>query len=132
MSPGKYGDPRVEATGEALRFYTALRIDISKSLDKDSGGVYGIKVKTKISKSKVGCPFGEGEYYIEFGKGIVRNYEILSLAEEYKIVTRSGAFYSYGDSKIGQGFDKTLEFLNDNPELCADIESKLMDKLKED
>jgi recombination protein RecA len=131
MSPGKYGDPRVEATGEALKFYTALKIEISKSLDKDGDGVYGIQVKAKITKSKVSAPYGTASYYVEFGKGIQRIDEIIDLAIEHKIIKSATGHYSYNEEKLCHGFDKLKQLFIDNSEFATDVECKVLEKLKE-
>lgn len=131
MSPGKYGDPRVEATGEALKFYTALKIELSKSLDKDGDGVYGIQVKAKITKSKVGKPYGESLYYVEFGKGIQRLDEIIELAVEYKLIEkRAGGHYFQGETKLAHGADNLKQFFIDNEEFSTQMEIDVMSKLK--
>lgn len=131
MSPGKYGDPRVEATGEALKFYTALKIEISKSLDKDGDGVYGIQVKAKITKSKVGIPYGECTYYVEFGKGIQRLDEIIEIAVEHKLIEkRTGGHYFRGETKLAHGSDNLKQLFVDNIEFASEIEVLVMDKLK--
>lgn len=128
---GGYGNPFIEVSGEAMKYYTALKIEITKSLDKDSDGVYGLDVKAKITKSKVGIAHKEAAYYVEFGKGIQRVNEVLTLAEEAGMFEKSGSHYSYKGTKLGNGFDNVLQVLKDNVELSAEIEQILMDKLKQ-
>lgn len=127
---GGYGNPYIECAGEAMKYYTALKIEITKSLDKDSDGVHGLDVKAKITKSKVSIAHKEAAYYVEFGKGIQRVNEIAELAEEYSIVTKAGNTYSYNDAKLAVGADSYLTFLKDNPELTVEIESKVLHALK--
>lgn len=129
ISPGAYGNPFIEVGGEALKYYTSLKIELTKSLDKDTGGVYGIQVKAKITKSKVGNPYGTAEYYVEFGKGIQRVQEIIDLGIEYGFIERGGAWYTIAETKV-QGEDKVKEFLLDNPEYCKELENKILEKLK--
>ena len=132
MNPGGYGNPFIEPGGEAWKYLQALKIEISKSLDKDTDGVYGIMVKGKITKSKIGTPWKEFEYYVEFGKGISRNKEIFDIAIEKNIIQKTGGWFLLPDmeGKI-QGEDKVIKHLDDNPEYTAKIESLLFLKPKE-
>lgn len=125
MNPGGYGNPFIEPAGEAWKYLQALKIEISKSLDKDTDGVYGIHVKGKITKSKVCTPYKEFQYYVEFGKGIQRTQEIFDLASQVGLITKAGAWYSLPEleDKL-QGEDKVLEFLNDNPEYKQKLEER--------
>jgi recombination protein RecA len=127
---GGYGNPYIECAGEAMKYYTALKIEITKSLDKDGNGVHGLDVKAKITKSKVSIAHKEATYYVEFGKGIQRINEVAELAEEYKIVTKVGNTYSYGEAKLTVGADNYLQFLKDNPELSLEIEQKVLEAIK--
>lgn len=129
MNPGGYGNPFIEPAGEAMKYLQALKIEISKSLDKDTDGVYGIIVKGKITKSKVCIPFKECEYYVEFGKGIMKSYEVISLAIEQEIIVKTGNTYSYKDSKLGVGMTQLEQFFNDNPEFLLEIETLVLEKL---
>lgn len=131
MSPGKYGNPYIEAAGEAMRYYTALKIELSAAPAKDEGEIVGLDVKAKVTKSKIGNPFGEGNYYVLFGKGIQRVNEILILAEELKILTKTGSWYLDGETKYANGYDAMLEFMKTNPEFSEDIENRVMQKLIE-
>ena len=126
---GGYGNPFIEVSGEAMKYYTALKIEITKSLDKDSDGVYGLDVKAKITKSKVSIAHKEATYYVEFGKGIQRVNEILTLAEELKVLSKTGSWYVDGENKMSNGYEAMLQFLKDNPEYARDIEDRVMQKL---
>lgn len=126
MNPSGYGNPYIEPAGEAMKYLQALKIEISKSLDKDTNGVYGIVVKGKITKSKVCVPWKEFEYYVEFGKGIVRSYEIINLAIEEGIITKTGNTYSWKDNKLGVGMGQLETFLEDNPEVMEEIKEELL------
>ncbi len=133
VSPGAYGNPYIDAAGEALKYYISLKIEISKKLDKDADGVYGLDIVAKITKSKVGIPHKEATYYIEFGKGIVRMYEILDLAEEHKVIKKTGSWYlsEDGESKLANGREAMLLFLADNSEYYTDLECRVLEKLKQ-
>lgn len=126
ISPGKYGNPFVEAGGEALKYYTALKIELSKSLDKDEDGKYGIYVKAEVTKSKIGIPYGKCQYYIEFGKGIIRVREIFEIAVEAGIIEKGGSWFTLPgiETKI-QGEDKVIQYLIDNPNFTKTIEANL-------
>jgi recombination protein RecA len=123
---GGYGNPYIECAGEAMKYYTALKIEITKSLDKDSDGVYGLDVKAKITKSKVSIPHKEAAYYVEFGKGIQRQNELVELADELKVFQKAGSHYSYGEQKLANGYDAMVQFLKDNEEFSNEIEQKVM------
>lgn len=126
VSPGAYGNPYIDAAGEALKYYIALKIEITKALDKDADGVYGLDIKAKITKSKVSIPYKEALLYIEFGKGIQRVNEVVELAEEYKLFDKSGSHYSYKGSKIANGKDALLQFCKDNEEFAIELETEVM------
>ena len=130
MNPGGYGNPYIEPAGEAMKYSQALKIEISKSLDKDTDGVYGIIVKGKITKSKVCIPFKEFEYYVEFGKGIIQSYEVINTAIELGIITKTGNTYSWKDSKLGVGQGQLEQFLKDNPEVLEEIKKEVLNKLE--
>lgn len=130
MSPGKYGNPYVEAAGEAMRYYTALKIELSAAPAKDDGEIVGLDVKAKITKSKIGNPYGEGNYYVLFGKGIQRINEILILAEELGIFTKTGSWYVDGEQKMSNGYDAMLQFMKDNVEYSIDVERRVLEKIE--
>lgn len=130
MNPGGYGNPYIEPAGEAMKYLQALKIEISKSLDKDTGGVYGIIVKGKVTKSKVGIAWREFEYYVEFGKGIKPSYEVINLAVDKEIITKTGNTYSYNSTKLGVGQAQLETCLEDNLELLEEIKIKLINLIK--
>lgn len=126
ISPSGYGNPFIEPAGEALKYLQALKIEISKSLDKDSGEINGIIIKGKITKSKVCAPYGTFEYYLELGKGITPYYEVMNLGVEYEIITKVGNTYSYNGNKIGVGLGQVEIFLKDNPEVQGEIKELIL------
>jgi recombination protein RecA len=130
MNPGGY-NPLVEPGGEAWKYFQHLKIEISKSLDKDkvTKDVYGLIVGGKITKSKVCQPFKTFEYYVEFGKGIISSYEIIELSIEKEIILKIGNTYSWNDCKLGVGMKQLTDFLEDNPEVLEEIKVQLLLKL---
>lgn len=127
MNPGGY-NPLTEPGGESFKYLQSLKIEISKSVDKDSEGAYGIVVKGKITKSKVCVPYKTFSYYIEFGKGIVRENEIFDLAVEKGFIKQGGAWFTLnGDVKL-QGEASVLQFLKDNPEYTQELLTKILNK----
>jgi recombination protein RecA len=126
---GSYGNPYVESGGESLKYYTAMKIELSKSLDKDTDGVHGLVVKAKVTKNKFAVPYLLGEYYVEFGKGIVPDYEITNAAVELEIITKAGNTYSYNETRLGVGQGQLEQFLKDNPELLEEIKQKVIEKI---
>lgn len=125
---GGYGNPYVSAGGESIKYYTALKIELSKSLDKTTDGIQGITVKAKVTKNKFAPPYEMGEYYVEFGKGIVKEYEVIVAATEKEIITKTGNTYFYGEIKLGVGQKQLEEFLESNPELLEEIKQKVLEK----
>ena len=127
-----FGNPETTTGGNALKFYASVRLDIRKSQAvKDGDNVIGNTVKVKVVKNKVAPPFRKAEFQILFGEGISRVGEIVTLAVDFDIIKKSGSWYSYGDTKLGQGDAAVKELLKDNPELCDEIEAKIMEKLAE-
>lgn len=127
-----FGSPETTTGGNALKFYASVRLDIRKSTPvKDGDNVIGNLTKVKVVKNKVAPPFRKAEFEIIYGEGISKIGEILDLSIEYEIIKKSGSWFSYGDSKLAQGRDATLALLKDNPELCEELEAKVMEKLKE-
>jgi len=127
MNPSGYGNPYIEPAGEAMKYLQALKIEISKSLDKDSNKeVFGTIVKGKITKSKVCKPYGEFEYYLELGKGIMPYYEIMNLSIDNEIITKTGNTYSWKELKLGVGQKQLEDFLQDNPEVLEEIKKELL------
>ena len=127
-----FGSPEITTGGNALKFYSSVRLDIRKNgpTIKDGDIAIGNKVKVKVVKNKVAPPFRFAEFEITFGEGISRIGEIVDLSEQFDIIKKSGSWYSYGDSKLGQGRDAVKALLTDNPELCDELEAKIMEKLK--
>lgn len=127
-----FGNPETTTGGNALKFYASIRVDIRKSgaaiKDKD-GNLVGNHVKVKVVKNKLAPPFREAEFDIVFGKGISKSGEIVDLGSEHEIIQKSGAWYSYNGAKIAQGRDAAKQFIEDNPEVGLEIESKIKEKL---
>jgi len=125
-----FGSPITTNGGNALKFYAHIRLEVSKSIIKDAEGERtGNKTTVKVVKNKVASPYKIAEFDIDWGIGINRNKEILLLAIEHDIVKKSGSWYSYGESKLGQGENGVLKLFGDNPDFCKEIEDKLMAKI---
>ena len=125
-----YGSPEVTTGGKALKFYSSVRIDIRKSdTIKDGAEVIGNRTKARIVKNKVAPPFKVAEFDILFGKGISLAGCVLDVATDMGLVEKSGSWYSYNDEKIGQGRDKTLDYLNKNPDVFNEINEKVREKV---
>ena len=126
-----FGSPETTTGGNALKFYASVRLDIRKTQSvKDGDTILGNQVKVKVVKNKVAPPFRKAEFEITFGEGISKVGEIVDLGVEYGIITKSGSWFSYGDSRLAQGRDATKALLKDNPELCEELEAKIMEKLR--
>jgi len=128
-----FGSPETTTGGNALKFYASVRIDVRKANApiKDGETAIGSQVKVKVVKNKVAPPFRKAEFEIMYGEGISKVGEIVSLGVEYNIIKKSGSWFSYGDTKLGQGDAAVKELLKDNPELCDEIEAKIMAKIAE-
>ncbi len=121
-----FGNPETTTGGNALKFYSSVRIDIRRSTQiKDGDTVMGNRTRVKIVKNKVAPPFAKAEFDIMYGKGISKSGEILDLAVELNLVKKSGAWFSYGDTKLGQGRDAVKSLIEDNPELMDELEEKI-------
>ena len=121
-----FGNPETTPGGKALKFYSSVRLDIRKAdALKDSDGVYGNRTKVKVVKNKLAPPFKTAEFDIIYGEGISKESSVLDLAIANKIISKSGAWYYYGDMRMAQGRDNARLFLKDNSELCDEIEAKL-------
>lgn len=121
-----FGNPEVTTGGRALKFYSSVRMDVRRIESLKQGGeVIGNRVRIKVVKNKIAPPFREAEFDIMFGKGISREGDILDLAAKENIVEKSGAWYAYEGSKIGQGRENAKNFLAANPEICLEIENKV-------
>ena len=122
-----FGNPETTTGGNALKFYSSVRLDIRKvSQIKEGDNVIGSRVKVKVVKNKVAPPFRKAEFEITFGEGISKVGEIVDLGVEYDIIKKSGSWFSYDNTKIGQGRDATKQALLDNPELAEEIEAQIM------
>ncbi len=127
-----FGNPETTTGGNALKFFSSVRIDIRRvSQIKDGDTAIGNRVRVKIVKNKVSPPFRQAEFDIIFGEGISKVGEIIDLATEHNIIQKSGSWYSYESNKIGQGRDSVKQFLLDNPELSKEIETKILEKVRE-
>lgn len=123
-----FGSPETTTGGNALKFYASVRLDIRRIAQiKDSDEVAGNRVKVKIVKNKVAPPFRIAEFDVMFGQGISKVGEIVDLGVEYGIVKKAGSWFSYGDTKLGQGRDSVKQLLLDNPELSDELEGKIRD-----
>jgi len=125
-----FGSPETTTGGNALKFYASVRLDIRRiGSIKKGDDVVGNETKVKVVKNKVAPPFREAIFDILYGQGVSREGEIIDLGVEAKIVEKSGAWYSYGGERIGQGRDNCREYLRENPDLARDIENKVREAL---
>jgi len=129
-----FGNPETTTGGNALKFYASVRIDIRRStqLKNTEGGVLGNKTRVKIVKNKVAPPFKTAEFDIMYGEGISKIGEILDMSVERDIIEKSGSWFSYGGSKLGQGRDSVKSILKDNPELIEELEQKILEQINTD
>ena len=127
-----FGNPETTTGGTALKFYASVRLDIRRSTQIKNGEaeVMGNKTRVKVVKNKVAPPFKTTEFDILYGEGISKIGEIIDLGVNYEIINKSGSWFSYGDSRLGQGRDSVKALLADNPDLMDEIESKIMDTIK--
>ena len=124
-----YGNPETTTGGKALKFYASVRIDVrKKDTLKDGGDIVGNHVVAKIVKNKVAPPFRTAEFDIMYGTGISNTACVLDLAVENGFVQKGGSWYSYNDEKIGQGKDKTIDYLINHPEVLAELDAKVREK----
>ena len=125
-----FGNPETTTGGNALKFYSIVRLDIRRVTSiKDGDNVIGNQVRVKVVKNKVAPPFKKAEFEITFGEGISKIGEIVDLGVEYGIIQKSGSWFSYEGSKLAQGRDATKALLKDNPELCEELEAKIMEAI---
>ncbi|NLI72346.1 MAG: recombinase RecA [Bacteroidales bacterium] len=127
-----FGNPETTTGGNALKFYSSVRLDIRRiSQIKDGDEVKGNQTRVKVVKNKVAPPFRKAEFDIMFGEGISKVGEIIDMGVEYGVIKKSGSWYSYGDSKLGQGRDAVKNVLKENPDLTEELEAKIMEALEE-
>ena len=125
-----FGNPETTTGGNALKFYCSVRIDIRRIGQlKDGTDIVGNRARTKVVKNKMAPPFRQAEFDIVYGEGISKMGEIIDMGVEYKIINKSGSWFSYGDTKLGQGRDAVKKLLLDNPELAEELENKVIDHL---
>ncbi len=128
-----FGNPETTTGGNALKFYASVRLDIRRvSQIKDTDEVSGNRVKVKIVKNKVAPPFRIAEFDIMFGEGISKAGEIIDLGVEYEIIKKAGSWFSYGDTRLGQGRDAVKQLILDNPELMEELEARIRETVTGD
>jgi recombination protein RecA len=121
-----FGNPETTTGGNALKFYASVRLDIRRIGQlKEGVDIYGNRVRIKVVKNKVAPPFRQCEFDILYGQGVSKDGEIVDLASELNIIKKSGSWYSYGETKLGQGRDAVKQLFADNPELAEEIETKI-------
>jgi recombination protein RecA len=125
-----HNSPETTTGGRALKFYSSVRLDVRRieSL-KDGTDVVGNRTRVKVVKNKVAAPFKQAEFDIMYGKGISREGSLIDVGVEQLIVKKSGAWYTYDGDQLGQGKEKAREFLKENPDVAAEIEKKILEKL---
>jgi recombination protein RecA len=125
-----FGSPETTTGGRALKFYSSVRLDVRRieSL-KDGTDVVGNRTRVKVVKNKVAAPFKQAEFDIMYGKGISREGSLIDVGVEQNIIRKSGAWYTYDGDQLGQGKEKAREFLKENPDVAAEIEKKILEKL---
>jgi recombination protein RecA len=125
-----FGSPETQPGGRALKFYSSQRLDIRRiETLKEGTEAVGNRVRVKVVKNKVAPPFRQAEFDIEYGVGISKEGGLIDMALEHDLIQKSGSFFSYGETRLGQGRNNTKEFLRDNPELSAELERKVHEKL---
>ena len=128
-----FGNPETTTGGNALKFYASVRIDIRRMQQiKEGENITGNRVRVKIVKNKVAPPFRKAEFDIVYGEGISKYGEIIDLGVDMNILKKSGSWFSYGDTKLGQGRDAVKALLMDNPELAEELETKIREGLSEE
>jgi len=126
-----FGNPETTTGGNALKFYASIRLDIRRiGQIKDGDEINGNKTRVKVVKNKVAPPFRKAEFDILYGEGISKMGEVIDLGVDYEIIKKSGSWFSYGETKLGQGRDAVKNILLDNPELMDEIQNKIIEKIK--
>ncbi len=126
----RFGNPQTTSGGLALKFYSSVRISLSQIAQiKSKDEIIGGRIRAKVVKNKVGAPFRNGEFDIYYNEGISRHGELVNLGLKEKIVERSGAWYNYGDKKLGQGMEQSKQFLKENPDIAKKIEKEIKEKM---
>ena len=128
-----YGSPEVTTGGRALKFYASVRLDVRRMEHLKNGTeMIGSHTRVKVVKNKVAPPFKEAEFDIMYGEGISRTSELVDLGVKYGIVNKSGAWFSMGDMRLGQGRDAAKQFFKDHPDIADDVQKQIMDKVEEE
>jgi recombination protein RecA len=126
-----FGNPETTTGGNALKFYASVRLDIRRSTQlKDGENVIGNRTRVKVVKNKVAPPFRKTEFDIMYGEGVSKAGEVIDLGVEYGVVKKSGSWFSYGDTKLGQGRDAVKRLLLDNLELAEELEEKIVAEIQ--
>ena len=128
-----FGNPETTTGGNALKFYSSVRLDIRRVTTlKDGDTPIGNQVRVKVVKNKVAPPFRKAEFEITFGEGISKAGEVVDLGVQYGIIKKSGSWFSYGENRLGQGRDAVKKIIKDNPELCEEIENQIAEALQKE
>ena len=123
-----FGNPETTTGGNALKYYCSIRIDIRRTGQiKEGDEIVGNRIKVKVVKNKVAPPFRQAEFDIMYGQGISKTGEIIDMATDLNVIKKSGSWFSYGETKLGQGRDAVKALLGDNPELAEELEAKVKD-----
>ncbi len=126
-----FGNPETTTGGNALKFYASVRVDIRRTAQlKEGEEIVGNRTRVKIVKNKLAPPFRKADFDILYGEGISQLGEVVDLGTDFNIIKKSGSWFSYGDTKIGQGRDAVKQILKDNPELYEELKAKVQEALK--